>query len=156
MRDAARLEAHVIAHAGHRAEDQGRWVDHLIGAWIGLASLWIGGANWQYRAAGGPAARSRRRSRRAAGPGRRPGDEPLRHPPGRPPPLGQANAEAATDQLCTCGAGRRTGQGVIVPDQPVGAVAGGELVDWETFLELPPSVRQETLNHLEETTGPAA
>ena len=31
---------------------------------------------------------------------------------------------------------------------------GGELVDWETFLELPPSVRQETLNHLEETTGP--
>ena len=43
---------------------------------------------------------------------------------------------------------------MIVPDLPAGALVGGELVDWATFLELPPSVRQETLNHLEETTGP--
>ena len=43
---------------------------------------------------------------------------------------------------------------MIVPDLPAGAVVGGALVDWETFLQLPSSVRQETLNHLEETTGP--
>ena len=156
MRDAARLEAHVIAHAGHRAEERGRSVDTVIGAWIGLASLSIGGANSRYRAAGGPSARlSAPVIGSLLGPAADLATSLFATHQAGAARAAEANAEAATDQLLYLWYREAYRQGVIVPELPAGTVAGGELVDWETFLELPPSVRQQALNHLEETTGPA-
>ena len=155
MQDAARLEAHVIAHAGHRAEERGRSVDGLIGAWIGLATLSIGGANTQYRSRGGLSARfSAPVIGELLGPAADVATTLFATYEEHAARSAEANAEAATDQLVYRWCAEAYRQGVIVPDLPAGAVVGGELVDWETFLRLPPSIRQQTLNHLEETTGP--
>jgi hypothetical protein len=156
MQDAARLEAYVIAHAGHRAEERGRSVDAVIGAWIGLASLSIGNANSQYRAHGGPGARfSAPVIGELLGPAADIATGLFATHQAGAARAAEANAEAATDQLLYLWYREAYRQGVIVPDLPAGAVVGGQLVDWETFLELAPSVRQETINHLEETTGAA-
>ncbi|MET0325861.1 MAG: hypothetical protein ABW219_11600 [Ilumatobacteraceae bacterium] len=154
MQDAARMEAHFVAHAGHRAEERGRSVDQLIGAWIGLASLSIGKANSQYKTHGGASARlSAPVIGDLLGPAADLATSLLATHQAAAARSAEANAEAATDQLVYLWCREAYRQGVIVPDLPAGVVVGGELVEWDAFLELPPSVRQETLNHLEETTG---
>ena len=153
MQDAARLEAHLIAHAGHRAEARPirgpghRGVDRA-------GRVLHRRRQHQYQTHGGAPARL---SAPVIGELLGPAADLATScsPPTRPRrgARAEANAEAATDQLVYLWCREAYRQGVIVPDLPAGAVVAGQLVEWETFLELPPSVRQETLNHLEETTG---
>ena len=64
-----------------------------------------------------------------------------------------ASAEAAADRLTYVWYRELYRHGVVVPELPPAAVAGGDLLPWEQFTELGAADRQTVRRLMEETTG---
>jgi hypothetical protein len=144
--DAARLEAHFIEHAGHRAEEHGRSKDRLISFWIDVATFSIGeaeGAKYLDVPVLGA----------ALGPAGSAAKDLLADHEATAERDAQQNAEAAAKQLTYVWCRQLYRAGVITPDLPASAVAGGALVPWEKFQELPDDVRQDVWSLMDATDG---
>ena len=111
MQDAARLEAHLIAHAGHRAEERGRSVD-------GSSAR---GSAWRRSPSAAPTRSTRPMAERRPG-SRRPSSVSSSAPPPtwpsgcsprtrpRPPARPRPTPRRPPTSWSTCGAARRTGR----------------------------------------------
>ena len=152
--DAARLEAFIVAHAGHRAESNGRAADDVIGLWIDLGSLSIGAGNRQFQRDGGSTGRlTAPVIGEFLGPAADVARALFMNHETAAERQATEQAEAAADQLTYVWHRQLYGQGVVTPDLPDPALAGDELVGWEEFGQLDAALRQLVRNRLEETTG---
>ena len=141
LADAARLEAYLVEHVGHRAEAMGRSRDDAVTFWTDTASNVtemvdvtgldivldpaIEGLQDEFAAHEATAAAD-----------------------------AEAMADAAANRLTYAWYAELYRQGVVVPDLPVAAVNHGELVPWEQFRQLDAADRQTVRHLMEETTGP--
>ncbi len=144
--DAARLEAHFIEHAGHRAEARGRSRDVLTSFWIDMATFSIGQSS-------SAASIELPMISEALGPAADVAKRLLADHEATAARDATANAEAAADQLAYVWYRALYRGGVITPALPATAVDQLGLVSWEEFQQLRDRDRAIVRSRMEETTG---
>ena len=145
MVNAARLEAYFIERAGHQAEAIGRDKDEVISFFVDTATFGLGQIN---RKVGGVPVLSNVLSG-AAGAAK----EQLAGYEADAAREAEQYARAAADQLLYVWYRELHAAGIIDPDLPASALAGGLLVDWERYRQLPDDVRQTVEATLRESHG---